>query len=312
MMNEFHQPVLLKETKELLNIKSGEKYIDATVGGGGHSLEILKLGGKVLGLDCDPEAIKAAGRYLSSACPAPDHARKRLGAGPNTSWQLAQGNFARLKKIAQNKGFTRVAGIFFDLGVSSYQLETPQRGFSFKSQAELDMRMDPGLKVTAADLVNGLNKGELDELFYKLGEEHCSRHVAESICRARRIAPIKTCSQLAQIIAKAKPKGSFAERIDPATRCFQALRIAVNDELNNLKQGLPQALDLLKRNGRLAVISFHSGEDRIVKNFFREMEAQEKVEIITKKPIMAGESEKVINPRSRSAKLRVVEKKCQK
>lgn len=307
-MDEFHRPVLLKETLELLNIKPGEKYIDATVGGGGHSFEILRLGGLVLGLDCDPEAIKAAGRYLSSACPVPYLCAYAHDTGPNTSWQLAQGNFAHLNKVAQDRDFNQVAGILFDLGVSSSQLETPQRGFSFRSQSQLDMRMDPSLKVTAADLVNGLNKGELDELFNKLGEEHYSRHIAEAICRARRIAPIKTCKQLAQIIAGAKPRSGQTERIDPSTRCFQALRIAVNDELNNLRVGLPQALDLLKREGRLVVISFHSGEDRIVKNFFRKMEERGKVKIIAKKPIVVSETEKAINPRSRSAKLRVAEK----
>jgi len=168
--------------------------------------------------------------------------------------------------------------------------------------------MDPGLKVTAADLVNGLNKGELDELFYKLGEEHYSRHIAEAICRARRIAPIKTCCRLAQIIAEAKPRSGQTEKIDPSTRSFQALRIAVNDELNNLRVGLPQALDLLKKRGRLIVISFHSGEDRIVKNFFRKMEEQGKAKIIVKKPIVPSEAEKASNPRSRSAKLRAIEK----
>lgn len=308
MMNEFHQPVLLKEVIELLDIKKGKKYIDATLGGGGHSLEILKRGGKVLGLDCDPEAIKAARRYLSSACPTPNHARKRLGTGPDISWRLAQGNFAHLKEIAESNNFTQVAGILFDLGVSSHQLESFKRGFSFKSQDKLDMRMDPTLTVTAADLVNGLNKGELNELFAKLGEERHSRHIAEAICRARRIAPITTCKQLAEIIAGAIAKRGVKIKIDPATRCFQALRIAVNDELNNLRKALPQALGLLENGGRLAVISFHSGEDRIVKHFFRQQSKENGLEIITDKPVTVSKSERLNNPKSRSAKLRVAEK----
>lgn len=167
--------------------------------------------------------------------------------------------------------------------------------------------MDPSLSVTAADLVNGLNKGELDELFSKLGQEHYSRRIAEAICRARRLKPIKTGNELAEIIVKAKPKKGFA-RLHPATRCFQALRIAVNDELNNLKNALPQALDLLRLGGRLVVISFHSGEDRIVKQFFRKKDEAGELRILTKKPVGPTPEEVGKNPRSRSAKLRAGEK----
>lgn len=291
----FHKPVLLKEAISFLDIKSGEKYIDATVGGGGHSEAILKAQGEVLGIDCDPEAIQAAGEYLSSAC-------------PDTSWQLAQGNFAELKEIAVAHGFERVAGVFFDLGASSYQLETAKRGFSFNLEGPLDMRMDPSLEVTAADLINGLNKGELDELFSKLGEEHYSRRIARSICRARKIAPITTCNQLVEIIVKSRPRRGRFDRVHPATRCFQALRIAVNDELNNLKKVLPQALELLKPGGRLVVISFHSLEDRIVKNFLKSAAGEGKLHILTKKPIRPTIKEINANPRSRSAKLRAGEK----
>ncbi|HUS59870.1 MAG TPA: 16S rRNA (cytosine(1402)-N(4))-methyltransferase RsmH [Nevskiaceae bacterium] len=292
-MARFHKPVLLKEIINYLKVIRGEKYIDATIGGGGHAQQILSLGGKILGIDCDPEAIKAAGRCLPTACP--------------TSWRLVQGNFVHLKKIAEKNKYTGVAGILFDLGVSTYQLETPKRGFSFKLEGPLDMRMDPSLSVTAADLVNGLNKGELDELFSKLGQEHYSRRIAEAICRARRLKPIKASNELAEIIAKVRSKRGFI-RLHPATRCFQALRIAVNDELNNLKNALPQALDLLKLGGRLVVISFHSGEDRIVKQFFRKKDEAGELRILTKKPVRPTQEEVGKNPRSRSAKLRAGEK----
>jgi len=291
----FHKPVLLKEAIEFLNVRAGEKYIDATVGGGGHSAAILKAQGEVLGIDCDPEAIKSAREYLSSAC-------------PNTSWQLARGNFKDLKDIAIAYGFTPVAGILFDLGVSSYQLETAERGFSFNLEGPLDMRMDPALKVTAADLVNGLTQTELGELFFKFGEERYARRIARAICRERQLKPITTCDELARIILRVRRRGRF-DRTHPATRCFQALRIAVNDELNNLKAALPQALKMLKPAGRLVVISFHSLEDRIVKNFLKLAAGEGKLEILTKKPIRPTAEEIKTNPRSRSAKLRAGEKK---
>lgn len=291
----FHKPVLLKEVIDFLQVKTGKKYIDATVGGGGHSKAILEKGGKVLGIDCDPEAIKAAGEYLSSAC-------------PNTSWQLARGNFSKLEEIATAYGFERAAGILFDLGVSSFQLQTARRGFSFNLEGPLDMRMDPDLKVTAADLINGLNRGELNELFSKLGEEHYSRRIAEAICRARELAPITSNDRLANIIFEAVPWRARKGRLHPATRCFQALRIAVNDEFNNLKKALPQALELLKPKGRLIIISFHSGEDRIVKQFFKKSAQEGNIKILTKKPVQPTVEEISENPRSRSAKLRAGEK----
>jgi len=307
----FHTPVLLAEALKYLNIKKGEKYLDATVGGGGHAAAILKKGGKVLGIDCDPEAIKAAREYLSRACPAPQTKPGLRGA--DASWRLAQGNFRFLAQIAREYGFQEVAGILFDLGVSSHQLETPRRGFSFRLDGPLDMRMDPSLKVTAADLVNGLSKGELNELFSRLGQEKYSRRLADALVRARRIKPIETCRELAAIIVAAQPgqgrragKRDRRPRLHPATRVFQALRIAVNDELNNLKEALPPAVELLKPKGRLVVISFHSGEDRLVKQFFKENQS---LKILTKKPVRPTEEEREKNPRSRSAKLRAAEKK---
>lgn len=313
-MARFHEPVLLQEVIKFLDIKPGEKYIDATVGGGGHAKAILKLQGRVLGLDCDPDALKAAKEYLSTACPGSKF------RPPNASWQLARGevmcrlvrgNFAHLKEIARENSFLPVSGVLFDLGVSSYQLRTAKRGFSFSAEAPLDMRMDPELKVTAADLVNGLNKGELAKLFLKLGDEVYSRRLAEAVCQARKRKRIETCHQLAAIIIKAKPRqgrlpAGKAGR-HPATRCFQALRMAVNDELNNLKEGLPQALSLLKPEGRLVVISFHSGEDRIIKMFLKKAGRMGKMIVLTKKPVRPSDEEIKQNPRSRSAKLRAGE-----
>lgn len=305
MKDSIHKPVLLKEIIEFLNIKKGGKYIDATVGSGGHSLEIIKKGGIVLGIDCDPWAVKAAREFLSSACPTLKRGGSALGF--KNLWRLAQGNFRDLKKIALKNDFYPVEGIIFDLGVSSYQLEVGERGFSFRREGPLDMRMDPKLKVTAADLINTLSENEITEIFKKFGEEKYARRIARGICRAREIRPIKTTKELVEIIIRNLPRGERRKK-HPARKCFQALRIVVNDELGNLKEALPQAIELLKKGGRLAVISFHSLEDRIVKNFFKEEEKKGNLKILTKKPIRPTEEEKKLNPRSRSAKLRVAQK----
>lgn len=302
-MSEFHQPVLLKEVIEGLRVKKNGKYLDGTVGEGGHALAFLKIDGQILGLDCDPEALNHARESLSAACPA-----LRSG-GLKASWRLVKGNFKDLAKIAEENDFSQVDGVLLDLGVSSYQLNTPGRGFSFQGSGPLDMRMDSELKVTAADLINGLGKNELKKLFQKLGEEKLAGRLAEAVALARRLKPILTGQQLAEVVLKVKPKKG---KINPATQVFQALRIAVNDELNNLKEALPQALDVLKPNGRLGIISFHSGEDRIVKNFLKEQETLGRIKIITKKPIVPSEEEIRQNPRSRSAKLRISEKLTKK
>ena len=294
-MVRFHEPVLLKEVRHYLEVREGEKYIDATVGGGGHAKAILKSGGKLLAIDCDPEAVKAAREYFSTAC-------------PNTSWRLAQGNFKNLARIAKKNGFTNIAGILFDLGVSSFQLGEKERGFSFDLEGPLDMRMDPELKVTAADLVNGLNKGELNELFSKFGQKYYSRRLAEAIVNARQLKPIRTTRELAAVVSKVRQREIRGSRLHPATLCFLALRVVVNDELNNLEAALPQALSLLKSRGRLLVISFHSGEDRFVKQFLRNSKKEGKIKVITKKPVRPTTEEIASNPRSRSAKLRVGEK----
>lgn len=297
-MDDFHKSVLLQEVLEFISPKKGERYIDATIGGGGHGIEMLKKGGVLLGIDVDEEALEFVKR------------RWKLEAG---KWNieeknliLVRGNFREIDTIARLHGFERVAGILFDLGVSSHQLDTAERGFSFQKEGPLDMRMDKNLTVRAVDLLHALTKGELYELFTKLGEEHRALAISENIIRARGLKRIETTRSLADIIRKVyKEKIS---KIDPATRVFQALRIAVNDELNSLKEALSRALDLLDKNGRILVISFHSLEDRIVKQTFLSFEEERKGKVLTKKPIIAGEEELKDNPRTRSAKLRIFER----
>ncbi|QQG40447.1 MAG: 16S rRNA (cytosine(1402)-N(4))-methyltransferase RsmH [Candidatus Levyibacteriota bacterium] len=293
-METYHIPVLLQEVISYLNPHNGKKYIDATLGGGGHTGEILRRGGIVLGIDIDQDAIKYVQENLKNL--------KQL--------TLARGNFRNIGEIARLHGFNRVSGILFDLGVSSHQFDTAERGFSFQKDAPLDMRMDSlgaSGQVRASDLVNALTKGELYELFRKLGEERCAWAISESIVCARKIKPIETTKELADIVVKAMPRKIFSG-IHPATKAFQALRMAVNDELGNITAALPQAFDLLEKNGRLLVISFHSLEDRIVKNIFLDLKKKSQGIIFTKKPIAPIEKEILANKRSRSAKLRVIEK----
>lgn len=296
-MNSFHTPVLLKEVVEYLKIEKGKKYIDATVGGGGQTVEILKRGGIVLGIDCDQEAIDCVKQDLSNVILQDD--RKCV--------TLVKGNFRDIDKIAHLNNFDKVAGIIFDLGVSSHQLEVPGRGFSFQKEGPLDMRMDKDLAVQAKDIIQVLRKGELYELFSKLGEESNARRISEYIVSARKVKPIETTQDLVKIIEEAKSVRRFSN-IHPATKVFQALRIAVNDELNVLKDALPKSVELLNKKGRLLVISFHSLEDRIVKQNFRNLEQKHIGKIITRKPITPTIEEQNLNRRSRSAKLRVFKK----
>lgn len=297
-MNNFHTPVLLKETIDLLQVKKGEKYIDSTFGGGGHTAEILKRGGIVLGIDVDQDAI--------------DYVNKNYKLQiTNNKLKIAKGNFRNLKEIAHLNNFDKVKGIIFDLGVSSHQLEEGERGFSFSKSGPLDMRMDKTLEVKASDLINILTKGEIYEIFIKLGEEHRARAISDGIVRARGISPIKTTEDLSKVIQEALGiKGEISEftKAKINKRVFQALRIAVNDELGSIKEALPQSLDILESGGRVAVISFHSLEDRIVKQSFKDFELNNKGKIITKKPVIAGNEEINSNPRARSSKLRVFEK----
>jgi len=295
-MDRFHTPVLLEEVVENLKIEKGKKYIDATLGGGGHTFEILRHGGKILGIDVDQEAIEYVEEKLKTQ-------NSKLKTGKLT---LARGNFADIDTIAQKHGFEQVSGVLLDIGVSSHQIDTPSRGFSFQADGPLDMRMDIRLGVKAADLVNALTKGELYELFSKLGEGRYARVISESIVSARAVKPIATTVELVVIIEKAIP-GRFTE-IHKATKAFQALRIAVNDELHSLEDALPKAVSLLESKGRLLVITFHSLEDRIVKNACKDFEKEGKGKIVTKKPIIPRDEEIEKNKRSRSAKLRVFEK----
>lgn len=309
MKKNFHQPVLLNEVLKFLDVKKGRKYIDSTVGGAGHAQAIIQKGGQLLGIDCDPEAVQASKERLQKVCPAPLGAPRRNVEvsslrGPNALWKITLGNFSKLDEIAKRERFEKVHGILFDLGVSSHQLETAKRGFSFQNEGPLDMRLDPAFSVTAADLVNALSRKELYALFTRLGEEKRARTIADALVRARCLKKIETTTELADIIVDVYGGRKKIHHLHPATKVFQALRIAVNDELNNLKSGLFQAERLLKKQGRLVVISFHGLEDRIVKNFFKEENQAGRLGIMTKKPTTPSQKEVLENPRSRSAKLR--------
>lgn len=296
MNNVFHIPVLLKEVIDFLEVEKDKKYIDATLGGGGHTLKILEKGGKVLCIDADQDAIEHFKDKLIT---------QKLKFEVGKDLIIAHDNFRNIDKIASLNEFKKVSGVLFDLGVSSYQLEKTERGFSFQREAILDMRMDQRLKVKAFDLINALTKGELYELFTKLGEEPNARTISNNIIQARRIKPIETTTELAMIIRKSVRGFS---RINEATKVFQALRIAVNDELNNLTEALPKAMDLLENKGKLLVISFHSLEDRIVKNVFNDLEKKNIGKILTDKPILPSKHEIEINSKSRSSKLRIIQK----
>jgi 16S rRNA (cytosine1402-N4)-methyltransferase len=295
-MSDFHTPVLLKEAINGLNVRPGGLYIDATIGGGGHAGEIIRHGGKVLGIDQDQEAIEHTR----------ENNKERI---KNNKLTLVRGNFADIARIARERGFDRCDGILFDLGVSSYQLERSKRGFSFLSDDPLDMRMSEGTDLTAYEIVNKASGDELYNIFSKFGEEKNSRAISDSIVRARSIKPIETSRELAEVIAGANGKHlRGVSRLHPATKAFQALRIVVNREIDNLKKGLEEAFEILAPKGRLAVISFHSLEDRAVKLFFAKLAREGKACLINRKPIVAGLEEISTNRRSRSAKLRITEK----
>ncbi|OGE16984.1 16S rRNA (cytosine(1402)-N(4))-methyltransferase [Candidatus Daviesbacteria bacterium RIFCSPHIGHO2_12_FULL_37_11] len=297
-MEGYHEPVLLKEVLDALNVKRDYWYLDATLGDGGHSLKILKLGGNILGLDVDSKALERAKKRFERC--SIDISR----------YKLKLGNFRDLERLIKDNGFEDVkfAGILFDLGVSSLQFESAQRGFSIRNEGSLDMRMDPTLSVSALDLINGLNKGELYELFNKLGEEKFSKAISDTLVSSREVG-IKTTKELAELVEDVYRKHGIRKwKIHPATKVFQALRIAVNDELNSIREALPQALEVLDEGGKVIVISFHSLEDRIVKNTFKDWEDQGFGKIITKKPVTPSEDETTMNPRSRSSKMRVFRK----
>jgi 16S rRNA (cytosine1402-N4)-methyltransferase len=289
-----HVPVLLKEAIDFLNIKRGGTYIDATVGLGGHSWEIAKrLGarGHLIGLDKDPAALNAAGAKL---------------VPQSADWPrvtLIQGSFA---EIARGQRQASIDGILADIGVSSLQLDDAARGFSFQAEGPLDMRMDPQAELTAEQVVNQVDEVTLANLIYEFGDERRSRRIARAICRSR---PIRTTAELAAVVsAAARPMNQAERRIHPATRTFQAIRIFVNHELDDLRSLLHAAPQIVKPGGRIVIISFHSLEDRIVKDAFRDGVKQGYYRVLTKKPVAAAEEEMDRNPRSRSAKMRVAEK----
>ncbi|HID80002.1 MAG TPA: 16S rRNA (cytosine(1402)-N(4))-methyltransferase RsmH [Aquificales bacterium] len=293
-MQMLHFPVLLKESVELLTSNGGKVYVDATVGLGGHAYHILSRREDIylIGIDKDPYALEESKKRLS-----PFEGR----------FSLYQADYEDIEEVLKAEGIERVDGILMDLGVSMLQLKTPERGFSFKENAPLDMRMDPKQKLTAYYVVNRYKERDLVRIIKEYGEERFAYRIAKAIVGARRKNPIETTKELADIVEKAIPKG-FYKKIHPATKTFQAIRIEVNRELWHLKNALLKIPHLLNPKGRIAVISFHSLEDRIVKQTFRYFEKEGLFELLTKKPITPSEEEIKQNPPSRSAKLRVAQR----
>jgi 16S rRNA (cytosine1402-N4)-methyltransferase len=304
-----HVPVLLKEAIDFLAVRRGGTYIDATVGLGGHSYEIAKrLGapGHLIGFDKDPAALEIAGARLRASGVGPQTSDLSGSGNEDSDWpevRLLHRSFASLAEV---RGL-RADGLLADIGVSSLQLNDAARGFSFQAEGPLDMRMDPQSERTAEQVVNHLDERQLADVIYEFGEERRSRRIARAICRSR---PIRSTAHLAEVIsAAARPMNSEHRRIHPATRTFQALRIFVNRELDDLKALLDAAPGILKPGGRMVVISFHSLEDRIVKDAFRGEGNKDKYfRVLTKKPVTASEEECDRNPRARSAKLRAAER----
>lgn len=292
-----HEPVLLNEILDLFALAPGRVIVDCTLGRAGHAREIAqRLGptGLLIGLDADPRNLAYANtRFEGLPCPV----------------RLFHANFAELDEVLNLVGVKTVDGILADLGLSTNQLFDPAYGLSFASPMSLDMRIDPRTSATAADLVNTLPEEQLANVLYEMAQEHYSRRIARKIVEARRGSPIKTTDRLAELVRSAIPsRGGPPERIDPATKTFMALRMAVNQEMENLQGLLNHAPARLKKGGRLAVISFHSMEDRPVKQAFRSAEQTGLMTLVNKKPVTPSESEMFANPRSRSAKLRVAEK----
>lgn len=312
MGNVFsHKSVLLDECIDGLDIKPNGIYVDGTAGGGGHSYHIaerLTDGGHLIAIDRDSAAIEAAGKRLS---PFLDRVT------------LVRDNFSNVKKVCTDLGIDKIDGVLMDLGVSSYQLDTPERGFSYNSDAPLDMRMDDRNPFSAKDVVNGYTEEQLREVIFSYGEEKFGGKIAAEIIKAREEKPIETTGELTEIIKRAIPPAARKDGPHPAKRTFQAIRIEVNGELGAIKPAIEGATDLLGKGGRIAIITFHSLEDRIVKQTYAELAQgcicprefpvcvcgrKPKLKVITKKPILPSEKELEDNPRSRSAKLRVAEK----
>lgn len=307
----FHEPVMIKEVVESLRCRAGGIYVDGTVGGGGHALEILEQSapeGMLIGIDRDEEALAAAASRLRG------FGRRKI---------LVKGNYVDIAAILAGLKIKFVDGILLDLGVSSHQLEEPGRGFSFTQEGPLDMRMDSDQGFTAGDLVNKFSESELARIIRDYGEERMAGRIARAIVRKRSRAPITTTTELAAVVRQAVPAAYGRQKIHPATRTFQALRIAVNDELTDLPRAIESGIGVLAEGGRFSIIAFHSLEDRIVKNEFRGREGtcicpprlpvcicQRKavLKVLTKKPLRPGLKELAVNPRARSARLRTAER----
>jgi len=303
----FHEPVMLREAVDSLKCRPGEVYFDGTLGGGGHAYEILVRtapDGVLIGVDRDRDALSEA--------------RRRLKAF-NERALLVKGNFADIRSILSELGIERVNGILLDLGVSSHQFDTPDRGFVFSLDALLDMRMDQEGGLTAFDIVNGFPEEKLKKIIKDYGEEMMPGRIVRAISERRKLSPIRTTGELAAIIAGVLPGHLKKKRIHPATKTFQALRIAVNDELTNLHNAIENGIDMLEQGGRFSVISFHSLEDRIVKNLFRSWEKgcicppdfpvcccnrKSKLKVPVRRAVMPEDAEIASNPRARSARLR--------
>jgi len=288
-----HIPVLVEEVMTLLRCEPGHTYVDATLGGGGHASEILKRtapDGVVIGIEWDEDALSQARNTLM---PFGDRVK------------IFRENFIHLSDLMKAES---VDGILLDLGLSSIQVEKAERGFSFKGEGPLDMRMDQRMNETAAHLINRLSSGELEYTLFYYGEERWAKRITKAIVQEREREPLRTTQALRKIVHNAIPRRFHSRRIDPATRTFQAFRIRVNEELDNLGKILETGWKTLKRGGRICIISFHSLEDRMVKETFRRLEKQGEMRILTKKPVTPSEEEQRSNPRSRSAKLRCAER----
>lgn len=298
MAEKFHIPVMLKETLEYLNLGRGKVIVDATMGTGGHSKAILEQivpGGRLIGIDRDAESLAVCRQRLSEY------------AG---SCEFVHGNFADIDTILANLNIHKVDGILFDLGISSFQLDDPHRGFSFQNEGPLDMRLDRDSYISAYDLVNNLNEDEISDLLWTFGQERWHNRIAHLVVEERERRPIATTQELANIVVKAIPYRYRHRyyRIHPATRTFQAVRIAVNRELETLETAINKAIAVLGEKARICVISFHSLEDRVVKHAFRNAASNGLIEIITPKPLTPMYSEIGENPSSRSSKFRVAQR----
>lgn len=293
----MHIPVLLKEVIEYLDLRNGDIIVDATFGDGGHSREILKKilpRGKIIAIDFDQKAIDRG---------------KILFKEFEKNIIFVRANFKEIENILAKLKIKKVNGILADLGFSSSQIENPEYGFAFLKESKLDARLSSDFKISAKEVINQFSQRELEVIFRKYGEERFSRRIAEEIIKARSKKEIETTTELGEIVKKAIPRKFWPKKIHPATRVFQALRIYVNQELENLEEFLQKAPLLLKENGKLIIISYHSGEDRLVKNYFKKFAQTGNFEILTKKPIRPNQEEINHNPRSRSAKMRVLKNK---